>query len=172
MCRCAYTPQKNHSFNDFELPISLAKEMCMVSKSKKSGMLRKYFIACEEAWNSPEMRMARALQDANNTIMEHQRKVEQLTYTVELLTHDDDTFSFREIAKELGLKEKDFKSRLNLDKIIYKQGHDWLCYSKYQESGYFSYKSEIQENGYKAHYLKVTSQGRNFLINKYGSLFS
>jgi len=57
---------------DHSLTIPMAKELCMLQRNEKGKQFRQYFIKVEEAWNSPEMVMKRALEFAH-------KKVEELT---------------------------------------------------------------------------------------------
>lgn len=56
---------------DYALTIEMAKHIAMMSGTDKGYGIRDYFIKVEQAWNSPEMVMKRALEIAN-------KKVEQL----------------------------------------------------------------------------------------------
>lgn len=56
---------------DYALTIEMAKHIAMMSGTDKGYKIRDYFIKVEQAWNSPEMVMKRALEIAN-------KKVEQL----------------------------------------------------------------------------------------------
>lgn len=56
---------------DYALTIETAKHIAMMSGTDKGYEVRDYFIRVEQAWNSPEMVMKRALEIAN-------KKVEQL----------------------------------------------------------------------------------------------
>lgn len=53
---------------DHQLTIPMAKEICMLQRSEKGKQFRQYFIKVEEAWNSPEMVMKRALEIANTKV--------------------------------------------------------------------------------------------------------
>lgn len=47
---------------DHMLSIDMAKEVCMLQRSEIGRKIRRYFIATEAAWNSPEAVMARAME--------------------------------------------------------------------------------------------------------------
>lgn len=55
---------------DHQLTIPMAKEICMLQRSDKGREFRKYFIAIEEQWNTPEAVMSRALKLANKKLDE------------------------------------------------------------------------------------------------------
>ena len=48
--------------DDAQLTIPMAKEICMLQRTEKGKECRQYFIKVEEAWNTPEMIVARAHQ--------------------------------------------------------------------------------------------------------------
>ena len=50
----------------------------MVSNTEKGKQARIYFIKCEEAWNSPEMILARANQIQSHMIEDYTKKIELL----------------------------------------------------------------------------------------------
>lgn len=60
--------QVTREITDHQLTISMAKEICMIQRSEKGKQFRQYFIKVEEAWNSPEMIMGRALKIAQNQL--------------------------------------------------------------------------------------------------------
>lgn len=53
---------------DHQLTIHMAKMICMLQRTEKGKVIRKYFASVEEAWNSPESIMERALQIAQNNL--------------------------------------------------------------------------------------------------------
>lgn len=55
---------------DHQLTIPMAKEICMLQRSEKGKQFRQYFISVEEAWNSPEMILGRALKIAEHQLEE------------------------------------------------------------------------------------------------------
>ena len=73
------TAQGNETeFDDHLMTIAMAKEIAMVANTQKGKEARIYFIKCEEAWNSPEMILARANQIQSHMIEDYTKKIELL----------------------------------------------------------------------------------------------
>lgn len=64
------TSSTGQSMTDHQLSIPMAKEICMLQRTEKGKQFRQYFIKVEEAWNSPEMVMGRALKLAEQKLEE------------------------------------------------------------------------------------------------------
>ena len=62
------TPEGGRPKQEHQLTIAMAKELCMLQRTEKGKQFRKYFIQVEDAWNTPEQVMARALQMANRMV--------------------------------------------------------------------------------------------------------
>lgn len=60
---------------DHAVSIAMAKELCMLQRSEMGRKFRQYFISVEEAWNSPEKVMERALQIAHRRAIEAERRI-------------------------------------------------------------------------------------------------
>lgn len=71
--------------NDHKLTISMAKEICMLQRSEMGKKFREYFISVEEAWNSPEKIMERALLIAQQRAKEAEIKILALSEENETL---------------------------------------------------------------------------------------
>lgn len=63
--------------------IAMAKELSMIQRTEKGKQARQYFIKCEEAWNSPEMILARANQIQSKMIKQHAEKIKMLETKIE-----------------------------------------------------------------------------------------
>lgn len=70
---------------DHLISISMAKELCMLQRSEMGRKFRQHFIAVEEAWNSPEKVMERALQIAHQRAVEAEKRILALSDTCESL---------------------------------------------------------------------------------------
>ena len=63
---------------DHLMTLNMAKEISMLQRNEKGKLARQYFIKCEEAWNSPEMILARANQIQSHMIEDYTKKIELL----------------------------------------------------------------------------------------------
>ncbi|ATV35416.1 phage antirepressor KilAC domain-containing protein [Fusobacterium pseudoperiodonticum] len=63
---------------DHLVTLNMAKEISMLQRNEKGKLARQYFIKCEEAWNSPEMILARANQIQSHMIEDYAKKIEVL----------------------------------------------------------------------------------------------
>ena len=68
---------------DHLLKIPMAKEISMIQRNEKGKQARQYFIKCEEAWNSPEMVLARANQIQSKMIGSYTERIKLLEEKVE-----------------------------------------------------------------------------------------
>lgn len=61
------TAQGNEtSYSNHQLSLSMAKELCMLQRTEQGRTIRRYLISIEEAWNTPEKVLARALCEHKN----------------------------------------------------------------------------------------------------------
>lgn len=119
----------------------------MLQRNARGKQARRYFIAVEEQWNSPESVMQRAVLFAN-------RKVEQLQTTNRQLLAENNELrqdaeyarqmcigggcrTITSIAKDYGLSAEKLNNVLHGLKIQYKTSDgQWVLYSKYADKGY------------------------------------
>ncbi len=123
-------PQGGRPSQDHQLTIDMAKEICMLQRNEKGKQARQYFIQLEKSWNSPEMVMSRALKMAECQIKQLSALNSQLTVDNQIMKPKADYFdelvdrnlltSFRETAKQLQVKEKEFIKFLFDKKYIYR----------------------------------------------------
>lgn len=172
-------PAVNH-----QLTIDMAKQLCMIQRTEIGRKFRQYFIQVEEAWNSPEAVMARALQFANQqlALLKHQNM--ELTDTIavqnqqilemkpkvsyyDVVLNCKDLISTSAIAKDYGKSAIWMNRYLHEKGVQFKQGNIWLLYQKYAQKGYTSTKTHSYPGTDGETHTKVhtywTQKGRLFI---------
>lgn len=150
------TSEGGRPSTDHQLTIPMAKEICMLQRSEKGKMFRQYFISIEEQWNTPEVVMARALKCANATLKKLQIRVSELSVDNQIMKPKADYFdelvernlltNFRETAKQLEVKEKQFIGFLLEQKYVYRDKKGKLMpYAKHADNGLFEVKECFNE---------------------------
>lgn len=146
------TAQGNFTtYNDHMLTIPMAKELCMIQRTDIGRKFRQYFISIEEAWNSPEMVMQRALSIANERVKALQLSISQLTVDNQIMQPKAEYFdelvdrrlltNFHDTAKELHIGQKEFIQFLLDHKYVYRDRKSKLKpYMPYVEDGLFELK--------------------------------
>ena len=145
--------------------ISVAKEISMVSNTKKGKEARQYFIKCEEAWNSPEMILVRANQIQSRIIENYADKIKFLENRIEedkpkVEFYDDvadskNTCDMQTVAKTLNFKGV---GRNNLFEILRNKNilqSDNKPYQRYVDAGWFRL-IETKYNDYKTGEIKLS----------------
>lgn len=66
--RKVFNTLAKQELQDYEIKLDMAKEIAMIQRNEKGKQARRYFLQIEEAWNSPEMIMKRALEIANKQV--------------------------------------------------------------------------------------------------------
>ena len=99
----------HQELQDYNCSVEMAKEICIIQKNDKARAVRKYLIALEDAWNTPEQIMARALRIADQTI-------NSLHYKITIMEPKADYYdqlcakgtcsNIRDTAKEFGIGQK------------------------------------------------------------------
>lgn len=158
---------------DHEITIQMAKEICMIQRSDKGRKFRQYFIKVEEAWNTPEAVMARALQVANQTLAEIKDKNVELESEIQELKpkasyydtalQSDSLISITAIAKDLGMSGKKLNEILHNLGVQYKKGKMWFLYQDYADKGYTQSKTHLLDAKKSVMSMYWTQKGRQFI---------
>lgn len=131
---------------DHAMTIQMAKEICMIQRSDKGKQARQYFLKLEEAWNTPEMIMSRALRMAENTInslkVESAKKDEEIAVLApkaeffDTVADSKTAIDMAQAAKVLnmGIGRNDLFAFLRNEKILM---NDNTPYQTYIDRGYF-----------------------------------
>lgn len=172
------TAQGNETtYTDHILKLSMAKELCMLARNEKGKQARKYFIKCEEAWNSQEAVLSRALVIANKTLASANKQILQLTTENAVMKPKADYFdelvdrntltNFRETAKLLHERQNKFVNWLLDRKFVYRNSHGKLQpYAQFiananNSKGYFEVKEQKSDrSSWSGIQTLITPRGR------------
>ncbi|MGE9304018.1 phage antirepressor KilAC domain-containing protein [Mediterraneibacter faecis] len=167
---------------DHQLTIAMAKELCMIQHSDAGRKFRQYFIKVEEAWDSPEAVMARALQFANNQLSLVKKQNLELLETVavqnqqiaemqpkasyyDLILQNKNTVPITQIAKDYGMSGRKFNELLHELGVQYKFRKTWLLYQHYAECGYTQSCTYAIDESRSVMHTYWTQKGRLFLYD-------
>lgn len=164
-------PTGGRPSTDHALTIPMAKELCMLQRNEKGKQFRQYFIKVEEAWNSPEMIMKRALDIANSNVRKLQVQVSTLAVDNEIMRPKAEYFDelvdrnnltgFRETAKELHIGERVFINYLLEHKYIYRDKRGKIMPYANKNDGLFEVKETFNEKtNWKGTQTLITPKGR------------
>ena len=159
------TPEGGRPKQEHQLTIAMAKALCMLQRTEKGKQCRQYLIAIEEAWNTPEQLMARALRVADETIKSLTAELESAAPKVQYfdtLVDRNLLTNFRDTAKELHVAPKAFINFLLEKGYIYRDNKSRLRpYQAHAEKGLFEVKEFASEFNNKAGIQTlITPKGR------------
>lgn len=173
---------------DHMLTLSMAKELCMLQRTEKGREVRRYLIRVEEAWNSPDAIMARALNIANERVKHLTGRVEHLEEKIEadapkVLFADSVAASRSEILvgelakmmKQKGLaigQNRLFEILRRDGYLVSRRGTDWnMPTQRSMELGVMRIKetSVTHADGHVtvSRTPKITGKGQVYFINRY-----
>lgn len=112
---------------------------------------------------------ARAWADAMEQNQQQAALLEQQRPAVEFLdryVEAKSTKSLREVAKVLGVKEREFIAKLEADGILFRQSRSLLPMAQYQHKGYFEVKTG-ESNGHAYHQTRFTPAGLSWIAGRF-----
>lgn len=156
---------------DYQITIPMAKELCMLQRTEKGKQARLYFISLENAWNTPEMVMARALKLAESNISSLRLANSKLSVANAVMQPKADYFdelvdrnlltNFRDTAKELKVGEKSFIKFLLDKKFIYRDSRGQIKPFADKNNGLFEIKeAKNDKTGWVGTQTLITPKGR------------
>ena len=166
--------------NDAQLTIEMAKEICMLQRSEKGQIARRYFIQLEKDWNTPEKVMARALDIAHKEIASLGTQVQEMkpkALFADAVSTSHTSILIGDLAKilkgngiEIGqkrlfqwLRDNGYLIKSGSSKNMPTQKSMDLCLMKVKEGSY------INGNGdnITTKTTKITVKGQIYFVNKF-----
>ncbi|EJX6939081.1 phage antirepressor KilAC domain-containing protein [Listeria monocytogenes] len=157
---------RTYTQKDHHIKLPMAKELSMIQRTEKGKQARRYFLAVEAAWNSPEMIMSRALEIANQ---QQQQMISQLAELepkaqyYDLVLQSPTLIKVTEIAKDYGFSARHLNSLLNDKGIQYNLSGTWFLRQQYADKGYTHSKTFTRSDGGTNSHTYWTQTGRLFI---------
>lgn len=175
------------SVTDYRLTINTAKHICLMAKTEEGKKCRQYLIDLENAWNTPEQIMARALIMAKNTI--NSLKVENKSLTEKIEADKPKTIFADAVATShtsilvgdlaklicqngVQIGQKRLFEWLRDNGYLIKSGNSKnMPTQRYLESGLFEVKESTIQNPDGSVRItkttKITGKGQQYFVNKF-----
>ena len=164
---------------DYLLTIDMAKELCMMSKTKKGKEVRKYFIQVERKWNDPQEVVKRGyaiLQNENTRLKLENKRMKPKALFADAVSTSKTAFLIGELAKILKANGIDtgqnrlFKWLREKGYLISRKGTDYnMPTQKSMNLGLFKIKetSITHSDGHVTitKTPKVTGKGQQYFTN-------
>jgi anti-repressor protein len=142
------------------LTLATAKEIAVVENNEAGKEIRRYLIKVEEAWNTPETIMARALQMSQRQLEGYKQQVALMKPKADFydaVADSKESIPMREVAALLNIKGLGRNKLFALlrDKGVFDEHN--IPYRKYQERGYFRVVESYWEDSFGSRHLVLTT---------------
>lgn len=175
------------TYNDYQISVDMAKQICMIQRSEKGKQYRQYFIDLEKAWNTPEQIFARALKMADQKIeklketnaglledVERMRPKEIFADAVKASTSSILIGDLAKLLRQNGVDtgQKRLFEQLRNEGYLMKTGSSRnMPKQRYVADGLFQIKETVISNPDGSVRMtkttKVTGKGQQYFLNKY-----
>lgn len=166
-------------YDDYVLTIDMAKELCMMSKTRKGKEVRRYFIEVERKWNDPQEIVKRGyaiLQNENTRLKLENKQMKPKALFADAVATSKNDILIGQLAKIL--RQNGYETGQNrLFKWL--REHHYLCSKglkynqptqKAMELGLFRVKERAVNNPDGSSRItvttKVTGKGQQYFINR------
>lgn len=176
------------TYNDYQISVDMAKQICMIQRSEKGKQYRQYFIDLEKAWNTPEQIFARALKmadqkieklkESNAGLLEDVERMKPKEIFADAVRASSSSILIGDLAKllrqngvDIGAKRL-FEYLRNHGYLIKRKGSDWnMPTQKSMNMGLFEIKESTHIDGNGCNIVtrtpKATGKAQIYFVNKF-----
>lgn len=175
------------TYNDYQISVDMAKQICMIQRSEKGKQYRQYFIDLEKAWNTPEQIFARALKmadqkieklkESNAGLLEDVERMRPKEIFADAVKASASSILVGDLAKLLrqngvDIGQKLFEYLRNHGYLIKRKGSDWnMPTQKSMNMGLFEIKESTHIDGNGCNIVtrtpKATGKAQIYFVNKF-----
>lgn len=176
------TPRENRGnieLQDYALTIDMAKQLCLLSRTKKGKEYREYLIEIEKKWNDPQNVVQRAMdilhsenlqlklenKSLNRQLEENNKKASYL----DVILGTTDAMVTTQIAMDYGYTAVKFNKLLHALGIQHKVNGQWILYKAYMGKKYTTTKLHTYTDKHGKDHAKPltawTQKGRRLIYD-------
>ena len=176
------TPRENRGsieLQDYALTIDMAKQLCLLSRTKRGKEYREYLIEVEKKWNDPQSIVQRAMDILKSENFQLKLENKNLTRQLEesnkkanyldVILGTTDAILTTQIAMDYGYSAREFNKLLNRIKIQHKVNGQWILYKAYMGKKYTTTKLYSYTDKYGKDHAKPltawTQRGRRLIYD-------
>lgn len=176
------TPRENRGsieLQDYALTIDMAKQLCLLSRTKRGKEYREYLIEVEKKWNDPQNVVQRAMdilhsenlqlklenKSLNRQLEESNKKASYL----DVILGTTDAMVTTQIAMDYGYSAVKFNKLLHQLGIQHKVNGQWILYKAYMGKKYTTTKLHTYTDKHGKDHAKPltawTQKGRRLIYD-------
>lgn len=176
------TPRKKRGsieLQDYALTIDMAKQLCLLSRTKKGKEYREYLIQIEKKWNDPQSIVQRAMDILQNENLQLKLENKNLTRQLEesnkkasyldVILGTTDAMVTTQIAMDYGYSAVKFNKLLHQLGIQHKVNGQWILYRAYMGKKYTTTKLHTYTDKHGKDHAKPltawTQKGRRLIYD-------
>lgn len=176
------TPRENRGsieLQDYALTIDMAKQLCLLSRTKKGKEYREYLIKIEKKWNDPQNVVQRAMDILHSENLQLKLENKSLSRQLEesnkkasyldIILGTTDAMVTTQIAMDYGYTAVKFNKLLHALGIQHKVNGQWILYKAYMGKKYTTTKLHTYTDKHGKDHAKPltawTQKGRRLIYD-------
>ena len=176
------TPRENRGsieLQDYALTIDMAKQLCLLSRTKKGKEYREYLIEIEKKWNDPQSVVQRAMDILHSENLQLKLENKSLSRQLEesnkkasyldVILGTTDAMVTTQIAMDYGYSAVKFNKLLHQLGIQHKVNGQWILYKAYKGKKYTTTKLHTYTDKHGKDHAKPltawTQKGRRLIYD-------